>query len=95
MKSNETMVEYQEKATSRILFPIFASLPGDSEGDMLPNNILCCKALSYKKVGLDVIFLFLHLPEKSQTDFTIFRERNKKYKMKFSRSETAQCAHPL
>lgn len=78
MKSNETVVEYQENATSRSLFPVFASLPGDSQGDMLPNNILCCKALSYEKVSLDVTLLFLHLPEKSQNDFTIFRERNKK-----------------
>lgn len=41
---------------------------------------------------LDVIVLFLYLPEKSQKDFTIFTERNKKYKMKFSRSETAHNA---
>lgn len=45
------LVVYQENATSRGLFPIFASLPGDSQGNMLQNSILCCKALSDKKVG--------------------------------------------
>jgi len=46
---------------------------------------------------LGAILLILHLPKKNQKDFTIFREGNKrrKYKNKFSRLETAQCASPL
>lgn len=98
MKSNETVVEYQENATSRGLFPIFASIPGDSQGDVQTTSCAVKHCLTKKWVPtmcLDVILQFLHLPKKTQKDFTIFRERNKKYKMKFSRSETAQCACPL